>query len=136
MSKEGESTGFLSFILAIIRLITDFLYRSDEKKKQKEIAMAQDELRKALAEGRITDAAFWRRRLDELRAAAAILIAAAMLAIQGCATQPQPMPVVIGERINKVKPGETIKVPPLLSPAKQWYLVDDAGLSGWLGIKP
>lgn len=43
-------------------------------------------------------------------------------------------PLVIGERINTVNAGETIKVPELVPPAKTWYLVDDVGLGIWLGI--
>lgn len=43
-------------------------------------------------------------------------------------------PLVVGERINIVKPGDIIEVPELICPAKTWYLVDDVGLSIWLGI--
>lgn len=42
--------------------------------------------------------------------------------------------VVLGERINIVKPGETVVVPDLIPPAKRWYMVDNVGLEGWLGI--
>ena len=43
-------------------------------------------------------------------------------------------PVVVGERIRIVRPGETVVVPPLQRPAETWFLVDDVGLSFWLGI--
>ena len=43
-------------------------------------------------------------------------------------------PVVYGERINIVKPGDIIEIPQLKRPASTWYLVDDVGLSIWLGI--
>lgn len=42
--------------------------------------------------------------------------------------------VVIGERINVLEPGQAITVPPLVPPASKWYLVDNVGLEGWLGI--
>jgi hypothetical protein len=42
--------------------------------------------------------------------------------------------VVVGERINIVEPGQVITVPELKPPAKCWYLVDNVGLEGWLGI--
>ena len=43
-------------------------------------------------------------------------------------------PIVYGERINIVKPGDTLVVPQLKKPASTWYLVDDVGLGIWLGI--
>lgn len=43
-------------------------------------------------------------------------------------------PVVLGERIFIVRAGEYVVVPEPKPPAKTWYLVDDMGLSLWLGI--
>ena len=43
-------------------------------------------------------------------------------------------PVVLGERVRIVHPGDTLVVPPLQQPAGTWFLVDDVGLSFWLGI--
>ena len=140
---EAPKGGLWTAILAIIKLISDFLKRKETQQQaqttalhNQEIAAAQDELKKALAEGRITDAAFWRKKLQQLTSTAAILI----LLLVGCKTtepsQPPTIPqfVIIGERINKVKPGDTLIVPPLVAPAKQWYLVDDTGIYQWLSI--
>jgi hypothetical protein len=55
--------------------------------------------------------------------------------LSGCTTPPAPRPVlIIGQRVLAPDPSTTITVPPLLSPAKQWYLVDDIGLGLWLNI--
>jgi hypothetical protein len=139
---EAPKGGLWTVILAIIKLISDFFKRKDTQQQSQaaalhdqEVAAAQDELKKALAEGRITDAAFWRKKLQQLTATAVLL-----MLLVGCnTTNPPPTPVtpqfiVIGERINKVKPGDNITVPPLVAPAKQWYLVDDTGLYQWLSI--
>lgn len=135
--KTKEKSGFISLIINIINFILKWLSRSDEKKKQEEIDKAKTELQKALAEGRITDAAYWKKKLEILTKVAAILIA--MLVLSGCLlttkpTEQIPPVVIIGERINKVSPGDHIIVPKLTPPAKQWYLIDDHGLYQWLDI--
>lgn len=59
-----------------------------------------------------------------------------IIALSGCKTyQPDyKTPEDIGERVKIVKPGDTVLIPDLTQPAKTWYLVDDIGLSTWLGI--
>ena len=47
---------------------------------------------------------------------------------------PYSEPVVIGERVHILKPGDIIEIEEPKPPAKTWYLVDDVGLSFWLGI--
>lgn len=141
--KEASQGGLWTVILAIIKLISDFFKRKDTQQQSQaaaqhalEISAAQNELRNALAEGRITDAAFWRKKLQQLTTTAVLML----LLLVGCATtepsQPPTIPqfIIIGERINKVKPGDNLTVPPLVAPAKQWYLVDDTGLYQWLSI--
>lgn len=53
-----------------------------------------------------------------------------------CTTKPQEdnPPLVIGERIWKLTPGETITVPEVREPAVTMYMVDNVGLSQWLQI--
>ena len=90
----------------------------------------------------ITDA---KRLQEELRklweryrrsgSAAVAIVAASCLLSSGCIGQRDKVQyVVVGERINVVEPGQEIVVPPLVPPAKKWYLVDNVGLSGWLGL--
>lgn len=135
MKTRDEQYGWASAIVWIIKFLIGLFTGAAKRKKDQEIEAAKDELKKALAEGRTTDAAYWLRKLKQLTGAIALL---AVLLFQGCFTPPPPPPVqqvvVIGERINKVNPGDAIKVPPLLPPAKQWYLVDDTGLYRWLDI--
>ena len=90
---------------------------------------AQDGLRLALAQGRIDDAARWRKRLIDLGGA---LVLMACLLAAGCRTQQETL--VVGERVRAVDPGESLTIPALQPPAQQWYLVDDVGLAQWLGI--
>jgi hypothetical protein len=63
-------------------------------------------------------------------------IGSGIIALSGCKTyQPDyKTPEDIGERVKIVKPGDTVLIPDLTQPAKTWYLVDDIGLSTWLGI--
>lgn len=114
-------------------------------------AAAQDaatlghEVSRALAEGRVTDAAALRRRWDAARRSGALLAAFAILAAvalpAGCVARrtadsatAAPEVIVLRERVWPVAEGETLTVPMLLPPARQWYLVDDVGLSQWLGL--
>jgi hypothetical protein len=124
-----------------------------------DIYQAQRELSRALAAKHFDDAAFWARRLRELssvplqpapdpvaqarpepsappRTISPILLLCLILPLSGCLTPPPPQrPVlIIGQRVLAPDPGSTITVPPLTPPASQWYLVDDIGLSLWLGI--
>lgn len=63
-------------------------------------------------------------------------IAVLMTLVSGCAglRDKKVEYVVIGERVNIVEPGQVVTVPELVPPAKKWYLVDNVGLEGWLGI--
>jgi hypothetical protein len=69
-----------------------------------------------------------------------VLLTALAVLCSGCCifrgkVQPEySNPVVYGERVLVVSPGSTVVVPPLKHPAGKWYLVDDVGLSMWLGI--
>lgn len=47
---------------------------------------------------------------------------------------PYSEPVVFGERVMILKAGDIIEIEEPKPPAKTWYLVDDVGLSFWLGI--
>ena len=90
----------------------------------------QGELRAALAEGRINDAAYLQARLKAL----GCLLACALLLLAGCRTPPGPAPLIIGERAFLPKAGDVLTVPALKPPAQVWYLIDDVFLAGWLGL--
>jgi len=124
----GNMKGFLTNIVNLLKYMINLLSKWNKYKKQKQINQAKVELKKALAEGRMTDAAYWKQKITQLTAILLIVL------IIGCTSQPKPQIVIIGERINKVQPNTTIIVPPLMPPAKQWYLVDDTGLYQWLDI--
>lgn len=154
MKRDTQKKGFLALIIALLNFISSFLSKNADKRKQEEINRAKEELRKALSEGRITDAAYWNKKVNQLEAAKALnkiarsklLLLLILLPLgSGCASiahhlgyapiQAPITPVIIGERLNKVNPGDSLKVPPLTKPAKQWYLVDDVGLYQWLDLK-
>jgi len=137
--KKEQKPGFWQVISSIIKLISNFIKRKEQQKKEKEIAMVKQQLQLALAEGRIQDANYWNKKLAQLSAVVVLLLflAGCSLGCSSTGTNPQPIIpqyVIIGERINKVNPGDVIKIPPLSLPAKQWYLVDDQGLYQWLDI--
>jgi hypothetical protein len=104
------------------------------------ILQAEQELRSALRDKRIDDAAFWARRRKALGSWPYMLLCglAACLLQSGCITRakPSPMPLVIGQRVFAPASGTVVTVPLLTPPAKQWYLVDDVGLLLWLGVDP
>jgi hypothetical protein len=133
--KEEKSGNFITAIIRLINNIIEFFANrqklKEDERKRTEVEQAKTELKKALAEGRVTDAAYWRKKL--LLLTGSLCLAFVMNFISGCNT-PQPQTLIIGERINKVKPGEVIIVPKLVPPAQQWYLVDDTGLAQWLNI--
>jgi hypothetical protein len=75
------------------------------------------------------------RRASPAGKGSAVAAIAALSLASGClGGKPKTEFVVIGERINIVEPGQTVVVPELVPPAKKWYLVDNVGLAGWLGI--
>lgn len=65
-----------------------------------------------------------------------IIVSVIFATLSGCKTyQPDyKTPEDLNDRVKIVKPGDTIVIPDLTEPAKTWYLVDDIGLSTWLGI--
>ncbi len=108
--------------------------------KRNDILQSDQELRAALREKRIDDAAFWARRRKSLGSwpYAALCILSATLLQSGCLTaaKPAPMPLVIGQRVFTPSPGDVLTIPAHTPPAQQWYLVDDVGLLLWLGVDP
>jgi hypothetical protein len=72
-----------------------------------------------------------------IRSISRVLVLVLVLFLVGCATPPAPQqPLIIGQRVLVPDPSTTINVPPLIPPAKQWYLVDDVGIGIWLCITP
>jgi len=124
--------GVVASLLSVALVVLNRVFAANDA-RTKAMGDASATLAKALAEGRITDAAAAHTALENLRKGAAVLAIACCLLFAGCATPAQP-PLVIGERILKTTPGQTLVVPPLVAPARQWYVVDDVGLQQWLGI--
>lgn len=133
--------GICAVILAIIGFFRDWRkYRSDGRQELKErIDAVQSALNLALEEGRVTDAHRLQLELRDLwekyRKSAVVAASVLCLLCTGCISRRHDPYIVIGERINVVEPGQEIVVPDLLPPAKKWYLVDNVGLAGWLGIE-
>lgn len=133
--------GICAVILAIIGFFRDWRkYRSDGRQELKErIDAVQSALNLALEEGRVTDAHRLQLELRDLwekyRKSAVVAAFVLCLLCTGCISRRHDPYIVIGERINVVEPGQEIVVPDLLPPAKKWYLVDNVGLAGWLGIE-
>ena len=98
-----------------------------EKIKETESAIST-----ALVES-ISDVPFLRKKLSEYKEALkripAFVLAACLLS--GCRSQ---SPVVIGERVIFVEPGQSLVVPALKKPARKWYLMDDQAMRAILGI--
>ena len=119
----------------------------DEPKKQDDIMDKIDNLKqdqkKALQEGRISDAASIAREIEQLykkfnKIGLFSCLAICCLMFFGCKSekvnQEFNTPLIIGERVRIVESGKTMKIPQLNPPAKKWYLVDDVGLCQWLNI--
>jgi len=128
--KNANKDGFLVSLIKLLNKLIDFLLtrssKKDEHLKQLEIENARKELKKALVEGRIGDIAYWKEKLKQLSIVLIIL-----LFVTGCVSrevQQEIHTIAIGERIMTVKPGELIKIPDLISPAKTWYLIDNEGM--------
>jgi len=123
--------GVVALLIAVVGLAAEIIRRAwasgDSVSAQR--ASLRRQLRAALREGRVTDAAILARALKAL---GCLLVA---LWLSGCA-HTTPPPIIIGERILMPQPGDVVTVPPLVPPAARWYLVDDVGLCGWLGIEP
>lgn len=125
--EYGWATVAVMVIGGIIALIARAWRNRDERSDEVRQLMA--DRRKALAEGRITDAARLNR---QIRALLGLVIVAILLS--GCHTV-TPGPLVIGERIYMPSAGETLTIPPLVDPAQRWYLVDDVALDA-MGFAP
>lgn len=113
--------------------------RNDDLERQ--ISETEEALRLALENGMITDAQRLSRRLERLRqrfgSRVVALCSVLLLSLTGCGSLRSDKKVeyvVVGERISIVEPGQVVTVPELIPPAKQWYMVDNVGLEGWLGI--
>jgi len=72
----------------------------------------------------------YRKQLKEMMIIILLLIPVPF--ISGCWTND---PIVVGERVMYVKPGEIITIPPLKAPAKQWYVMDDEAMNAVLGVR-
>ena len=143
--RESATGSIFSFLLELLRAIMAFFSSRNDRLNELDALIKEKEeaLRLAIQEGRITDSSILKKELDALRAQRGLSAAAAAghmavvlflaVACSGCFTR-RPSTVVIGERINIVKPGDEIVVRDHIPPAKTWYLVDDVGLSSWLGI--
>ena len=81
----------------------------------------------------ISDVPFLRKKLGEYRDALKKLplVLFMVLLFSGCKSQP---PIVIGERVIYVEPGQVLTVPALKKPARRWYLMDDQSMRVILGI--
>lgn len=145
-SSESATASVFSFLLELLRAIMGFFRNRNDRKDELEeqIRLKEQALSEAIQQGRITDAGILRQELERLKAqrglsasaaAGHMVVLAACLLCTGCFSTKKPANVVVvGERINIVKPGDDLTVPQLIPPAKTWYLVDDVGLNSWLGI--
>lgn len=147
--KNFKAQSTTSEVLGILKqLLGFFVSRSDRKlKKQDDIMDKIDNLKqdqkKALQEGRISDAASIAREIEQLykkfnKIGLFSCLAICCLMFFGCKSekvnQEFNTPLIIGERVRIVESGKTMKIPQLNPPAKKWYLVDDVGLCQWLNI--
>ena len=153
-------SSIFEFLTRLLDFITGIFSSKKEDKANlwSEILDCRAPLSVALAEGRITDVRELRIRLDSLmkqysrrlrkyesdvrkagrgNPVAFLFLAVMALMLAGCASTDRKKPVevlVIGERINVLKPGTTVQVPELVKPARMWYLLDDVAIQQWLGI--
>ena len=127
----------LGTIAGIVAIIVN-RQASNAEARRNDIAQAEQEMRAALRDKRIEDAAFWARRRKALGSWPYAALAAVSVALlqAGCITRakPAPMPLIIGQRVLTPAPGDVLTIPAHTPPAKQWYLVDDVGLLLWLEI--
>lgn len=132
MGKENKQDGFFVVLIKLLSKLLDFFKsksdKNDQQLHQLEINKAKNELRKALAEGRINDIVYWKEKLKQL---SSILIVIFAVSIMGCINKPvkpEISPIVIGDRLMKVESGQIIKIPELIKPARTWYLIDDEAM--------
>lgn len=153
-------SSIIEFLTEVFRFFTGILSRKREEKDDlwSQILAKRIALAKALEEGKITDAGILAEELDILmnqygrnckekvgmvetsnfKATSKVVLLLALLPLvcTGCAGlfSGPGTTFVVGERINLVNPGDTVEIPKLIDPAKQWYLVDNVALQHWLKI--
>jgi len=142
-------SSLIGFLTELLRFVSGIFTRRRDRvdRIMSQIEDTKKRLVLALEEGRVTDVAILKKQLDRLEKElsskgrsiiCAVLAASAAFAPSGCMSigrgRTESTVFVVGDRINLVSPGETVVVPELTSPAKQWYLVDNVGLQHWLGI--
>lgn len=138
----------VELLLSAIRFFSELFSRKRDETEdlRRRIEETKKLLAQAIDEGRITDIMSLRGRLESLMkelegrksmevAAAKAVAPVLFLAVlcSGCLTKKnegQPV-LVVGERILVVEPGST--VPPLVPPAKKWYLVDSVAYKDFVG---
>ena len=149
-------SGILEFLSNLLRFFSELFSRKREERETlwEEIQDTRNKLVLALEEGRLTDVAVLRRRLDQLmeeyskytksmerkmrRGVSplhAVLLASVLMT--GCMTaksKPSDVVLVNGDRVLLLNPGQEIVVPDLIPPAKRWYLMDNVGMQHLLGI--
>lgn len=152
-------SGVIEFLTELLRFFADLFSRRREDRDGlwDRIQEVQKSIVLALEEGRVSDIPPLRKELSRLMreyskyvksverklmknvvktVSVAVLAASALCC--GClswrGSGGQETVFVLGDRINLVEPGSVVEVPDLISPAKQWYLVDNVGLQHWLGI--
>jgi hypothetical protein len=149
MSTLQAILALLGTLAGIVAVVLNRRYDTSTR-RESDILQAQREVASALARRRYDDASFWATRLRTLRATppqvapdrpdpsaplAPIILLCALCALSGCISpSPQRPVLILGQRVLSPSPNTTLIIPPLTPPAQQWYLVDDIGLSLWLGI--
>ena len=147
-SKIFKSQSTTSDIIGIVKQVLSFFIGKSEKsaekkdKIMKQIEEQNEELKKALSEGRISDAGSISSTISKLykkfNKVGLFSVLALCLMLSGCKTaklapEYNP-PLVLGERVFICKEKDIIEIPTLVPPATKWYLVDNIGLTQWLGI--
>lgn len=138
----------VELLLSVFRFLSDlFSRKNDEKAELKRlIDEKQAELDRAIDEGRITDIQMLREQLAKLKdrhdgrgnavPPVVCLFLAVVALCQGCCSfgrkDDSSHIVVVGERVMTVDPGSV--VPPLVPPARKWYLVDSEAMKSWLNV--
>ena len=143
----------IDFLTELLRVFADLFSRRREAsdKLWSEIVDTRRRLSDALAEGRVSDAAFLRKKLDGLLRdyrrgvrsgmplAVPAVAAISSVLLSGCLSgrrgdDGSHSVFVLGDRVMLADPGSEIVIPDLIPPARQWYIVDDVGLKHWLGV--
>jgi hypothetical protein len=133
-SNEGFFLTLIKFAMQIIKFFTKKTDNKTNQFKIIQIENAKKELRKALMEGRIGDVKYWSEKIKLLSNMVVILFSLSMVGCFNTKPNIEIQTLVIGERIIKVYPRDVVEIPELISPSKQWYLIDDEGLYQWIDI--